>query len=367
MKTELEKICFISEKAYPVLTNSDGIVGGAELQVKYISNELGGQFDVYVITISHNGTQIIKKGNITIINIKRSKRAISLALLVQLFRIIYEINPTIIFHRPPSLLGIIISLIFKCHNTKYVPIISSNFFVERIFSASLFSDIIYAFYYIMLILSDGVICQTKHQFNLLPSHIKYKSTIIANIVSSKFQKDIAQNGCDILWMGKIVPYKNPLLIYSIAKRFPNLSFLILGGAPKKYLEYYNVFIHNISKEENITHINNYPHQFIFSQIKRTKLLISTSISEGFPNTFLESWYNGIPVISYKFDPDGLISRNELGVVCNTLEEICDYVEILLSDDDKYIEYSNNSHIYVNNHHSMREIYNKYTDLISSLI
>ena len=63
---------------------------------------------------------------------------------------------------------------------------------------------------------------------------------------------------------------------------------------------------------------------------RSKLFINTSDHEGFPNTFLQAWSRGIPVLSF-VDPDDLIRECKLGLVVKSIDEMAQKLEEILNN------------------------------------
>ena len=61
---------------------------------------------------------------------------------------------------------------------------------------------------------------------------------------------------------------------------------------------------------------------------RAKLFLNTSSIEGFPNTFLQAWIRGVPVVSF-FDPDSLLRRMQLGCVAESLDDMREGIRHLL--------------------------------------
>ena len=62
------------------------------------------------------------------------------------------------------------------------------------------------------------------------------------------------------------------------------------------------------------------HSEMVKYFRRGRVLCCTSAYEGFPNTFLEAWTVGTPVVS-TFDPDSVITQHNLGWTASNVDEL----------------------------------------------
>jgi glycosyltransferase involved in cell wall biosynthesis len=63
---------------------------------------------------------------------------------------------------------------------------------------------------------------------------------------------------------------------------------------------------------------------------RAKVLVNTSDIEGFPNSYLQAWARGVPVVTL-IDPDRVIEREGLGAAVSSAAQIPAAVRQLLGD------------------------------------
>jgi glycosyltransferase involved in cell wall biosynthesis len=106
--------------------------------------------------------------------------------------------------------------------------------------------------------------------------------------------------------------------------------MVGGTSPDVALE------HKIQQEaanlKNITYLGPQSFEKVEQLFDQSTLYVNTSPREGFPNTFLQAWCRGIPVVSF-FDPDGLIERNKLGITVKSFTEMKEAVEFLSSNPE----------------------------------
>jgi glycosyltransferase involved in cell wall biosynthesis len=104
----------------------------------------------------------------------------------------------------------------------------------------------------------------------------------------------------VLWVATVRPTKRPELLAEIARRLPQHRFVMAGGADgdakgKAFAESARAAMSALP--------NTTVHGFLpFAEADRlfegARLVINTSTYEGFPNTFLQAWSRGVPVVSF---------------------------------------------------------------------
>ncbi len=83
---------------------------------------------------------------------------------------------------------------------------------------------------------------------------------------------------------------------------------------------------------NLTCPGAVPYTDVGTMFSRAKIFLNTSQIEGFPNTFLQAWVRGVPVVAF-FDPDSLIKQRQLGHTATDLEDMVHAIIRLLADHD----------------------------------
>ena len=168
----------------------------------------------------------------------------------------------------------------------------------------------------------------------------------------------------MLWIGRISREKRFEWLLDVAKKYPDITFDVIGMA-NHHSEYSSDLIRRSSGIRNVKIHGRIPHAQVFSYYRRSRILCCTSVYEGFPNTFLEAWSCGIPVVS-TFDPDGVIAKYGLGWTASSIDEIVDRVNTVMTSPEKWHAASRAALSYYLKHHTMDATMPKFEKLFSDV-
>ena len=143
----------------------------------------------------------------------------------------------------------------------------------------------------------------------------------------------ARNGASrVLWIGRISEVKRPDRLLDLAEACPDLYFDLVG--PTGNSAYAHSVCQRAKTIANVTLHGPAARDRVPEFYKKAGVMCCTSDYEGFPNTFLEAWSYGLPIVS-TVDPDNLIAEKGLGRVAEDVAGIASGIHTLLRDSRRW--------------------------------
>lgn len=210
--------------------------------------------------------------------------------------------------------------------------------------------------------TDYIVCQNEYQSTTLQNCYNRQSLIIPNIWGK-----IAMNAktvtasADVVWIGNFRRLKRPEWFYDAARALPWVKFAIAGGVAMA--DFYDRMKAEASLIPNLDFLGQISIDESNALICKAKVLVCSSEYEGFPNTFLQAWAAGIPVVS-TVDPNDLIKTHNLGLTVNSPETLTEAIEHLLKNKELYQSKQRSIAGYFAAHHSAQQRYNELINYIS---
>ena len=127
-----------------------------------------------------------------------------------------------------------------------------------------------------------------------------------------FETDFDVNSCHkdnlIIFIGRLESQKRAWLFCEVARRMPELQFVVIGKVYRRSEENRSVLDPYIDgKVPNLSFAGHLDGQAKHDYLKRAKILLNTSIWEGIPVSFLEALAVGTLIVS-NVNPDNLVER-----------------------------------------------------------
>lgn len=204
-----------------------------------------------------------------------------------------------------------------------------------------------------LLHADRIVVQTRKQQGMLCEGFGLESTVLPmpcpGPSSTEYRAPAPpqHNSCRILWVGRICPEKCAERLLELAQLCPEVHFDVVGPADGS--NYAKEICNRARTLPNLTLHGAIPRERMAEFYKRAACLCCTSVLEGFPNTFLEAWSHGLPVVS-TFDPDRLIAEGRLGIAAGDTAGLAAGIRRLIRSQDEWLEISARvRRFYVENH------------------
>ncbi|MGB2819584.1 MAG: glycosyltransferase family 4 protein [Phycisphaerae bacterium] len=204
--------------------------------------------------------------------------------------------------------------------------------------------------------SDTVIVQTLRQRMAMARGFKRESVVLPMPCYGPSDQQPAprtfpsKRPYRIIWVGRICEQKRPDVYLDLAKARPDLILDLVG--PVGDTPYARGIVETAKRIPNVNVHGSVPRQAM-PGIYRSEIvcLCCTSDFEGFPNTFLEAWSLGLPIVS-TFDPDGLIEKRRLGLTASDLSGLAEGIDRLISSPSLFREISDNALAYYRENHTV---------------
>ncbi|HEX8755875.1 MAG TPA: glycosyltransferase family 4 protein [Steroidobacteraceae bacterium] len=215
--------------------------------------------------------------------------------------------------------------------------------------------------------ADLVLAQSSAQQQALARNFGVSSAVIDPLFEAAGRRPpLEARDIAALWIGNLRPLKRPELLLEAAAQLPRLSFHLIGGPLPGTEAFFEQVRRRAAALPNVTFHGFVPQHRIADYIERARMLVSTSEIEGFPNTYLQAWSRGTPVVAF-IDPQQLIGSQGLGIVVSDVEGLCAAVAKLAGEAEEWHAASARSHRYIDSRADVQQTVSQYTEALSGLI
>jgi glycosyltransferase involved in cell wall biosynthesis len=184
--------------------------------------------------------------------------------------------------------------------------------------------------------ADAILAQSVHQQNAMKGNYGLSSTVASMLVDQP--RDVStfeQRTIPVLWVSNIRQLKRPDLVLEFAAGTPEIAVHMIGGSIADSANLFVEIRQRASALRNVMFHGQIPYHEVNDYFAKALVFTNTSDIEGFPNSYLQAWSRGTPVVAF-FDPDGLIAREGLGVAVRNMEEMRAAVRELTTNRERWL-------------------------------
>ncbi len=206
--------------------------------------------------------------------------------------------------------------------------------------------------------ADNILVQTNKQRDLLLKNFgREECTVFQNILPSP-EESTNHNALPIriIWVANLKPVKQPELFVQLAEDLSarkDIEFVMIGR-PGLQMGY-QTLLDRAKKIENFHFLGEQNVSRVNYEISRSHILVNTSLTEGYSNTYVQAWQRGVPVVSLYADIDGLLKDQKLGMLGESYAGLKEAVSKLIENSGLREEIGRRAADYTEKNNSLRSV------------
>lgn len=335
------KVAFYSYHAFDVVNSPHTLAGGMELQVLLLGRELMSRGVAVEFLVGDSGQEdLLERDGLIFRKVFKARPASAASRTLFFLRAIRSCRADILMERGSSINSGSLFLVSKLFGMKYVFAAASDVNCDRHSQDPSCMGRFRRFLYDIAIRGAAVVVvQKQSQRDMLRTSYRRDGVIIRSL--ALVPKELPEKGNtvrkDAVWISNLHRYKQPELFLELARRLPGYRFAMAGGT--RDAAYGRAIADSASRIPNLEFCGFLPQEQLWQLLSRARVLVNTTVvdgkyEEGFPNTFIQAWALGIPVVSLISNPDALITTMNVGRVSRTPEQMeRDVVELFSADTE----------------------------------
>ncbi len=351
-------VCFVSLDAYPVFRPTTvRSHGGAEVDVFMTASELArdSRFRITLVTGDFGQPEVETADRIVILR-TADLAAARVRATWSIWRALRRADADVYFRKGASLVTVLVAAFCRLRGRRLVLRTSTTDECDGTYMRK--HGLRGRLYRWALRMADAVFVQNPTDVEAIRHSAGVEAVCVRNGHRLAPPRDLPRD--HVLWVGRNSPDKRPDLFVRLARELPDLRFVMVCNRGVTGAAFENPCLPNLEFHETV------PFAEIDGLFERAKVLVNTSPSEGFPNTFIQAGRAATPVVSLEVDPGGVLASERWGVCAGG--DWGRFVESVrrMADGDMAAGFGSNGRRYVFEHHDIVGIICEYKRVLAAL-
>jgi glycosyltransferase involved in cell wall biosynthesis len=300
-------VCFVAPYLWPVLSRDPGIkiVGGAEVQQSILARLLvRNGYRVSAVTLDYGQPDGVVVDGVTVHKTYGMEEGIPVLRflhprLTRLWGALRASDADIYYQRSASMTTGVVAEFARRHGRRAIYAGASDNDFQRGREQIRFTRDRWLYWHGVAKV-DRVVAQNPEQVRLCREQFGRDATLIPSCYELPEHARPLSDDL-VLWVATIHEYKRPEWVLEVAKRLPHRRFVMIGGVSTRGTRltpgYYESIQRAAGALPNVEFKGFLPLAQAEAYFDRARVFLNTSVHEGVPNTFMQSWARGVPTVS----------------------------------------------------------------------